>query len=1066
MRERLTRSDWRLLAICAAIFAGSLWVILNWFSAAFPEASIEFRFDRSTSRTIAEKVLRAQAINIRDMKHSAVFSDDDTAKLFLERTLGLGVASTIMQRDVHLWFWHHRWFQPLQEEELSVDIAPTGELVSFVHRIPEARALPALSPDASRAMAEHFLASNAISGLRFVSFSERNLPHRTQRIFTWEAQAIRPGGAPYRHTVTIDGNVVGEYSQRLRVPDQWQRDYRELRSKNLAAGNVDTLFFALTGLALLIVFIVRLLRGNLRLKMLLAIGAITFVLNVVNSLNAFPMALSGYDTTSSYSAFLAQLTLGTLLQSLGLAMLLVVIAGAGEVLYRQRLPQHLALPKLWTPHSLTSRRVFRSFILGYTMVAFFVAYQVAFYLIAGRFGAWSPAEIPYDDILNTSLPWVAVLFAGWFPAMSEELMSRAFSIPLLERLLRSRIAAIVISGFIWGFGHATYPNQPFFIRGLEVGLAGVLLGFLWYRFGLLPLLIWHYTVDALYTALLLFRSHNTYYIVSAAAAVLIFVFPMLLSIVLYWRNGGFVPDHDLTNATLPVSEPPVKSTPEPEPVSFPSPVRTSATAVVLAVVSFLLIAWIVWQRQTSLDDAIDYRITANQAKAIARLHLITVAHQPIPSRVIAAPIDGFRNWDRASGREDGGGAGGYDSVAADYLIRHGMTVRRLVAVFRERIEAGTWTVRFFTPSQKVELFVEVDPRTSRVIGYHKYQDEKAAGSRLQKVEAEAIAIAAFQTYGASPASFDLKEALTFEQPARRDWLFHFQERQPLGADAWRRITIRVSGNEVTQFATTVKIPDSVYREDEQQTLLTVVFALIRILGIIGALALIIIGVIAAWRNGTLHWRRAAIGAGAFLVFPLIAIPASWDLRLFGYNTSVQWQTFFVDQIVDIVRSVGLQGGLLFLAVAALDAAFPYAFSLLSREGRSRFGRAAIVSATTILAILGLLRFFMEWVASRFPSLASAPSFNAPDDVAILLPGVLTVGQAAFDALIASAAVAMFALALRTLTTPSAGDPLTESSTDSLHERQTSHRTMVTALSRSESCSRSRSTSTLQRMALR
>src|SRR5207253_7713858 len=161
----------------------------------------------------------------------------------------------------------------------------------------------------------------------------------------------------------------------------------------------------------------------------------------------------------------------------------MVLAGAGEVLYRERLPRHLALPRLWTPRALASKRVFLAFILGYTMVAFFIAYQVAFYLIAARFGAWSPAETPYDDTLNSALPWVAVLFAGWVPALSEEFMSRAFSIPFVERLVRSRVAAIVISGFVWGFGHAAYPNQPFFIRGLEVGLAGCVIGILFYRFG-------------------------------------------------------------------------------------------------------------------------------------------------------------------------------------------------------------------------------------------------------------------------------------------------------------------------------------------------------------------------------------------------------------------------------------------------------------------------------------------------------------------------------------------------------------------------------------------------------
>ena len=40
---------------------------------------------------------------------------------------------------------------------------------------------------------------------------------------------------------------------------------------------------------------------------------------------------------------------------------------------------------------------------------------------------------------------------------------------------------------------------------------------------------------------------------------------------------------------------------------------------------------------------------------------------------------------------------------------------------------------------KDEYFIEVDPRTSRVAGYHKYQDEKRPGPRLEQPQALAIA---------------------------------------------------------------------------------------------------------------------------------------------------------------------------------------------------------------------------------------------------------------------------------------------------------------------------------------
>ena len=74
-------------------------------------------------------------------------------------------------------------------------------------------------------------------------------------------------------------------------------------------------------------------------------------------MNCSPLLLAGYETTTSYPGFLAQVIFSAILQSIGVAMLLVVIVGSGEVMYRERFPQHLAFPRFPTkaashPHVL------------------------------------------------------------------------------------------------------------------------------------------------------------------------------------------------------------------------------------------------------------------------------------------------------------------------------------------------------------------------------------------------------------------------------------------------------------------------------------------------------------------------------------------------------------------------------------------------------------------------------------------------------------------------------------------------------------------------------------------
>ena len=1005
-REQLTRRDWLLIAACLAVAAVSIFIVVNWFGAAFPEASIEFRYDRGSSEKLAAGVLAEQLIDARGMKHAATFDSDDEARIFLERTLGLKKTNEILKRDVRLWSWSHRWFRPLQEEEFRVDVAPTGEIIGFSDHIPEDRAINSPDVATARGIAERFLGNvHAFNDLKLVAQSERRLPKRMQRIFTWDSQSIRPAGAPYRTVVTVDGDRVSSFSRRIKVPEDWQRSYRELRSKNLLAGNVDVVFLIITMVCIVAVFVIRLLRGDLRLRLLLGIGIAAVILVTGTSLNSFPSALAGYNTTESYPAFLARFAFGSLIQGVGVAMMLIVVVGAGEVLFRERLPNKVSFARIWNRKALTSKRVFLSFIVGYTLVAFFLGYQVAFYLIADKFGAWSPAEVPYDDMLNTAFPWIAVLFAGFFPALSEEFMSRAFSIPFFEKVLRSRWAAIIAAGFIWGFGHATYPNQPFYIRGVEVGCAGVLIGFLMMRFGILPLLIWHYTVDALYTAMLLLRSGNNYYIVSGGLASLVFAIPMLISIALYVRNRGFIPDGDLSNDTIPINPVPERAA-EPERPTFtfpPMPVTRGKLLACIILVSVAACA--IAYNLPSIDDAVDYRITKEEAKRIAA----TVMPPPPAMRTIAAPVEGFRSWDRDSPREDGGGPGGFDALATEYILRHGMSMQSLIEVMRAKIPTATWMIRDFAPQVKDEYFIEVDPRTSRVAGYHKYQDEKRPGPRLEQPQALVIAQAAFGRYGVDVHAFDLKEALNFQQPNRRDWLFHFQERTPLAADAWRRISVRVDGAEVTQFTTTVKVPDSVYREPT--TLLNIIFTLLRILGILTILSLVVAGFVIALRKQRFPWQRALRWTLALAILPLISTAAHWELTLFEYNTSIGWQTFLTNQTINVIRNVGLHLGMIFLAVVGLAAAYPQA----CRESRARLGRSAAVAALTAISIAVIFRVAQQAIVLKFPSLMSMHGLNAPESVAMPLPGLTAIFSAILMTLTISAVFGLFILALRGFT---------------------------------------------------
>jgi len=565
MKERLSVSDYRFIAICVVLLAGTTWYSAHNFYRAFPEASIDFRVNREEGRQLAEHFLAGQGYRTNGYREASSFTFDDDAKTFLEREAGLEKANQLMSTRLQMWRWSYRWFRPQQKEEFRADVAAGGGFAGFDHELAEDAARPEATDAEARSLAENFLRARAKTdpaSLDFVESSTVKRPKRMDRVFTWKERDFNLHDATLRREVTVEGNEVGGYREYLKIPEQWTRDYERLRSKNNMAQTIDTVLMLALMLGLVAVIVMRVRRQDVRWRTAAVIGTIGMALSFLSTLNEFPLNEFGFPTTDAYGSFVTTQLLEALLGALAVGGLLFLIVAGAETVYREAYPQQISLGNLFRPRGLRTKRFFLGAILGITLTGIFIAYQTVFYITASKHGAWSPADVPYSDLLNTKFPWLFVLFGGFFPAVSEEFVFRMFAIPFLRKLTRWLPAAVVLAAFIWGFGHAGYPNQPFYIRGLEVGIGGVALGIVMLRWGILPTLVWHYSVDAMYSAMLLLRSHSLYFRLSGAASAGIIVLPVAAALVAYWMRGGFEPSTGLLNADEPVPVEPPEAAPE------------------------------------------------------------------------------------------------------------------------------------------------------------------------------------------------------------------------------------------------------------------------------------------------------------------------------------------------------------------------------------------------------------------------------------------------------------------------------------------------------------------------
>ena len=977
METKLTRKDFAFIGGCVLVAAVSLAVGVHYFYRAFPEASIDFRVTRDEAKVQAADFLASRGFDLANYRHSAIFRYDNQTKTFLERELGLEGATRVIGDPVQLWRWSNRWVRELEKEEFQATVTTSGEFVSFSHLIEEEAPGASLAEAEARRLAETFLTGELghdLAALDFVEAQAQERPNRIDHTFNWKLRDFAVGDAHYRFYVRIQGDQIGGFGEYLKIPEAWERDYAELRSRNETTGLVAGTLLILTVLAMLVSFFSGVRARDICWKTAAIFGAIAAALTLLAQLNNLPLTSFSYDTTDTYGSFLTGQLLNSLFAAAAQGILIFFLTAAAEPLYRRYYANQIQIGGQFTPAGLRTKRFLLGTILGLAMTPAFLAYQVLFYITAEQFGAWSPADIPYSEMINTYIPWIMVLLIGFMPAVSEEFISRAFSIPFLHKYLKSRWAAVVIAGLIWGFAHAGYPQQPFYIRGIEVGIGGIVVGYIFLRFGILAPLVWHYTIDALYTSLILFRSSNSYFIVSAALSAGLMLLPLAVALVLYLRQRRFADPTPLLNKSAAPAAPEAgadePTAPQP---AAPAPTfaytrlskRRMGWAAAVVVASLGLFA-LDYEKPLNF---VDVRLTQAEAKAKAIEHLAAAGADASAYEVVTY----YQNQP--------------DAMAIRYILERD-SVAVVNRLYQEDLLASLWVTRFFRYGEKEEYRVAVHPEDGSLYSINHLLAEEAEGADLEEAQAQAIAVDHLRSFGLDPERLELKEASSEKLPNRRDHRFVFEavEGDARNVDELRyRVRVNVAGDEPVSIYRYLKVPEDWRRARQESTTLKTALS--------GLLIVLIAAVVlhGLWllvrrvRNEGLAWaplvKISAVGA-AFLLLDFLN---GLSVVERAYDTRLTLSIFTITQMLSFVLgSLGV--GLMILAALGLATSlYPDWPTRLRAARRVPEFRDAVVGVALILIAREAWQHLRGYVESRF--IASDPSlgFGLPSGLDQYLP---------------------------------------------------------------------------------
>jgi len=965
---KLKKNDFIFITITLVIFLLSIIFSIKYHHLAFPGQSISFELSRDDAIKQADSLLGENDIQRNNFEHTAsTFTYPQDTKIFIEKELGIRKSHKFFTRSFNIWQWSVRFFNSLEKEEIYVNFATSNELRYFEHIIPEEMAINSISSEEAENLARNFIHNYTKHDLDKWELKDKSTESKKSRVdysFTFKKSNVEIYGAHFEIEIVIKGDKVGYFDEYLKLPEYWERDYKKLRSQNEI-----TSFIAMVGLILLGIssagfFIFFALKRKINVKVGIIFGLITFAIYFISQLNNYPLAFYWYNTTKSFSSFYTDLLISDFVSSLIYGLAVFFLASAGSTLYNQVYPQKIRLLSTFSFDGMKTKEFFVGNLVGFTSAFLFIAFQIIFYWIAENFGAWSPAQVTYSEIINTKFPWIFILFAGFIPAVTEEFCFRLYGIPLFQKFTKSKVFAIIITAIIWGFAHSNYPNQPFWIRGLEVSLFGIATGFIFVHFGIIATLIWHYTVDAFLTVLMFANTGKTSIIISSVIAASIAVFLLLYNLFFYFKNRGFLDKKELfcceqDDPNDDAFEEEILETISHTSGNIPTIPKKK---IYIGLVSILLLLSCFFIPVKKLGSYLKYSVTNQDIIATGKQFLNDQGFDP----------ERFRHAENI--------VTDCSSSCVKYISDNTSVDSANFITSNYLPNVVAYKIRFYNENEKEEFHVYVHPMDNEVTAFDHILEEDAMSYNLTK-ELAMIKVEQFiakKEYNLE--DFTLIESFSETLPNRTDHTFIYEsidEYEANIADARLRLTLKVKGDELSTFKSWYKIPEKWLIENKKESHIDSFRKITQFFLFPILLLLVLLKYKNHFNFQCIPWKTLIyITLGIFLV---LFVSKLLNIRneYFHYDTTWSIGNFMLSIILSKFIISFFNSLLLFL-ILLMGFAF-YGSDQVIKDLRQSQKSGFDILLSALVSTLGLIAIFIiqKYIKGLYPQFVASPVIEIP-----------------------------------------------------------------------------------------
>jgi membrane protease YdiL (CAAX protease family) len=805
-QDKRKPTDHRLFWLLLLAIGGCV-IFQSGYTKAFPAASLNLNTSREEIQHAALYWARGIGFLKQNTIDSTTFTELSDQKAFLEQQLGQEEANRIMSSEVPTWLWCSRFCQEYDSDQCRVWLTPDKQLVRLMRDVRNDLELTSVSRDRARIIARAFV--EQIVGWSLDSYSlirdeSRSLIKRTDHDFVWEDRGHEYRGARLRVEVRLSGDHITSVAKYLHLPEEWQGQYAAMRSYNMLLYNTAMIFWIALLLFGLSVFVWATAHHQIRWKVTIGAAALFSLVTLAQDLNNIPGAIAAYPTQVEFNAYLTQYWVNSFNRAGAWFAAALILAGVCEFLYRTWYPKRLAIENWLKPAGLASAETRNGLIAGHLLAAIYLGWVISYYLIGQHLDFWTPLQVESPTVLSSSIPAVSAVYLGVFASAHEELVFRVLGLGgfawLLKRIpkLSSRSMLVfwlanLLQAAAWGFMHSTYPQQPPYARGLELTFAGMLFGWVFQAFGLLPCLVGHYLIDAFLTARPLLTSAQPALSITAALAVLPFVGLSLASLIIQRRRSlsqrsNAQESISLSNEalTMPPLQPAHKdSEPESDFLYVGHSVKSRWLASALLFVALALALW--FRSYPAVGEPARLRINRDQAVIIARQVL---AGRNISDKGLNVSAKFIATW---------------TGPQSQYVFEHMPLLPAIRILDRVRF-TYFWRVRFFRPNRQLEYAVELDGH-GRENNLAIIAAENEPGATLKESQARRLVDSYIATTHPEVLPIEFANVSEYRRDHRTDYNFNFISPTLTVADAPYKVSCGVVGNVVTGFEQLWQVPD-------------------------------------------------------------------------------------------------------------------------------------------------------------------------------------------------------------------------------------------------------------------